>query len=118
VLLHPGAASASVLQDAPPGIITMAATTDHAQKTVLMLATVRDRSVKLLELPAFSERGVLPEVGWTASVRTCMIRSSTIQQRYNIMLICTCSVAALWSTIDGLCCLLRVCGYRCLTVEP
>lgn len=40
----------------------MAATTDHAQKTVLMLATVRDRSVKLLELPAFSERGVLPEV--------------------------------------------------------
>jgi hypothetical protein len=42
----------------------MAATTDHAQKTVLMLATVRDRSVKLLELPAFSERGVLPEVSW------------------------------------------------------
>ena len=39
----------------------MNATTDPAQKSVLMLSTVRDRSVKLLELPAFSERGVLPD---------------------------------------------------------
>lgn len=44
------------------GIVTMAATTDHAQKSVLMLSNVRDRSIKLLELPAFSERGVLPDV--------------------------------------------------------
>jgi hypothetical protein len=44
------------------GIVTMAATTDRAQKSVLMLSNVRDRSIKLLELPAFSERGVLPDV--------------------------------------------------------
>jgi hypothetical protein len=44
------------------GIVTMCATTDHAQKSVLMLSNVRDRSIKLLELPAFSERGVLPDV--------------------------------------------------------
>lgn len=44
------------------GIVTMCATMDHAQKSVLMLSSVRDRSIKLLELPAFSERGVLPDV--------------------------------------------------------
>lgn len=45
-----------------PGIITMSSTADHGQKSVLMLATVRDSSVKLLELPTFAERGVLPDV--------------------------------------------------------
>ena len=42
--------------------MTMCASTDPSQKSVLMLSTVRDRSVKLLELPAFSERGSLPDV--------------------------------------------------------
>lgn len=44
--------------------MTMCATMDHAQKSVLMLSNVRDRSIKLLELPAFSERGVLPDVSF------------------------------------------------------
>lgn len=42
--------------------MSMCSTSDHAQKSVLMLASVRERSVKLLELPQFSERGVLPDV--------------------------------------------------------
>lgn len=45
-----------------PGIVSMCSTTDHGQKSVLMLANVRERSIKLLELPQFSERGVLPDV--------------------------------------------------------
>jgi hypothetical protein len=58
---RPGLYLVQLLQEYA-GIVTMAATTDHAQKSVLMLSNVRDRSIKLLELPAFSERGVLPDV--------------------------------------------------------
>jgi hypothetical protein len=50
-----------MLQD-PAGIVTMHGTSDLAGKSVLMVATARDRSIKLLELPTFSERGVLPDV--------------------------------------------------------
>lgn len=51
--------------------MTMCATMDHAQKSVLMLSNVRDRSIKLLELPAFSERGVLPDVSWGSAGGSC-----------------------------------------------
>lgn len=37
---------------------------DTAGRSVLMLACARERSIKLLELPTFAERGVLPDVSW------------------------------------------------------
>lgn len=46
------------------GIVNMFGSADTAGKSVLMLAGARDRSVKLLELPTFTERGVLPDVSW------------------------------------------------------
>jgi hypothetical protein len=35
---------------------------DAAGKAVLMLSCAREPSIRLLELPAFTERGVLPDV--------------------------------------------------------
>lgn len=45
------------------GIVYMFGSADAAGKPVLMIAPARENTVKLLELPAFNERGVLPEVG-------------------------------------------------------
>lgn len=41
---------------------------DAAGKNILMLANVRERCVRLLELPTFTERGVLPDVSECAAV--------------------------------------------------
>jgi len=60
------------------GIVSMCSTTDQGQKSVLMLANVRERSIKLLELPQFSERGVLPDVsGFKTLWVSCVIARGT-----------------------------------------
>lgn len=43
-------------------VLSMCATTDAAQASVLMVSFVADRSVRLLELPSFEGRGCLPKV--------------------------------------------------------
>lgn len=58
----PGGGARNYRQPEYAGIVSMCSTTDQGQKSVLMLANVRERSIKLLELPQFSERGVLPDV--------------------------------------------------------
>jgi hypothetical protein len=44
------------------GIVSMYGCADAAGKAVLMLSCAREPSIRLLELPAFTERGVLPDV--------------------------------------------------------
>ncbi|WIA30476.1 hypothetical protein OEZ86_000560 [Tetradesmus obliquus] len=44
------------------GIVTMHGCADAGGKAVLMLSCAREPSIRLLELPAFTERGVLPDV--------------------------------------------------------
>jgi hypothetical protein len=49
-------------EPAAPGVVALASSADGGQRSVLVVAAARERSVKLLELPQFAERGVLPEV--------------------------------------------------------
>lgn len=75
----PGSSSAEVLNPAPefrwpeedgPGrrgeaplpVVTMFGCSDPGGRSVILLAGARERSVRLLELPSFTERGVLPNV--------------------------------------------------------
>jgi hypothetical protein len=50
------------LQQEYVGIVAMYGVADAAGKPVLMLSCAREPSIRLLELPAFTERGVLPDV--------------------------------------------------------
>jgi hypothetical protein len=52
----------NTLQPEYSGIVTMHGCADAAGKAVLMLSCAREPSIRLLELPAFTERGVLPDV--------------------------------------------------------
>lgn len=93
------AAAAAYVQDYN-GIVTMFGSADAAGKPVLMISGVRDSSVKLLELPAFNERGVLPEVSsGEARVHAVVTQPRSLNKQACLrawLYRCTCCTLASW----------------------